>query len=64
VRLERVGSKSILAALERVDHLEACADVISAPSPIPTSAMTSSVQTVERTDLSLVHSEARTPRSP
>ena len=61
-RLERVGSKASCAACVRLDHLDACAEVTTAPRPIPTNAVTRRVQTVERTDTSFVHSERSTPR--
>ena len=63
-RLERVGSKLTCSASVRLDQRAACAEVTIALSPTPTNAVTSNVQTVERTDLSFVHSEASTPPNP
>ena len=60
-KLERVGSNATRAASERVPHRDACAEVTTALNPIPTTAVARSVQTVERTVVSLVHSEPRTP---
>ena len=56
-KLERVGSNVTWAASERVAHRDACAEVTMAPKPIPTIAVARSVQTVDRTVVSLVHSE-------
>ena len=63
-KLERVGSNVTWAASERVAHRDACAEVTMAPSPIPTTAVARSVQTVERTVVSFVHSEPRIPLNP